>query len=73
MLLIDLRQFGPGNSSRNPKQLPAGIGVEVTNLDMAQGDFRGMRQTSLAHTLTGLGSQATALYRMGRDVASDTQ
>jgi hypothetical protein len=73
MLLIDLRQFGPGNSSRNPKQLPAGIGVEVTNLDMSQGDFRGMRQTSLAHTLTGLGAQATSLYRMGRDVASDTQ
>ena len=73
MLLIDLRQFGPGNSSRNPKQLPAGIGVEVRNLDMSQGDFRGMRQPSLAHTLTGLGSQATTIYRMGRDTASDTQ
>lgn len=73
MLLIDLRSFGPGNSSANPKQLPAGIGVEVRNLDLTQGDFRGMRGTALAHTLTGLGAQQGSLYRFGRDTPSDTQ
>lgn len=73
MLIADLRSFGAGNSSVNPKQLPAGTGVEVRNLDTSQGDFRGMRGTALAHTLTGLaGVQQAVIYRFGRDVASDT-
>ena len=73
MLLIDLRSFGPANTAVNPKVLPASVGVNASNMDMSQGDFRGMRGALLVHTLTGLGSQANAIYRWGRDAASDTQ
>lgn len=72
MLLIDLRSMKAANASINPKLLPAGIGADARNLDISQGDFRGMRGALLAHTLTGLGSQMASIYRMGRDTPSDT-
>ena len=72
MLILALNQFRAGNTATNPKLLPAGIGVSASNLDTMQGDFRGRRTASLAHTLTGLGSQQASIYRMGRDAPSDT-
>jgi hypothetical protein len=72
MLLIDLRTMRAANAAINPKLLPAGTGADARNLDISQGDFRGMRGLLLAHTLTGVVSQAASIYRMGRDTASDT-
>lgn len=72
MLLIDWRAFKGANTSLNPKLLGNGIGVDARNLDISQGDFRGMRDAQLVHTLTGLGGQMATIYRMGRDAPSDT-
>ena len=71
MLLIDLRTMRAANAAINPKLLPVGTGEDARNLDISQGDFRGMRGLLLAHTLTGVVSQAASIYRMGRDTASD--
>jgi hypothetical protein len=72
-LVVDLRRFLAANGNLNPKLLGEGIGVNAVNLDVSQGDFRGLRSASSAHTLTGYGSQQISLYRMGRDTPSDTQ
>ena len=71
MLLIDLRTMRAANASINPKLLPPGIGADARNLDISQGDFRGMRDALSVHTVTGLGGQAVSIYRMGRDAPND--
>lgn len=73
MLLIDLQQFVAANPAMNPKLLGQGIGVDAQDLDTSQGDFRGRRVASAAHTLVGYGAtQQASIYRFGRDTASDT-
>lgn len=72
MLIIDLQRFMAGNGAMNPKELAPFVGVDVSNLDTSQADFRGRRAASAVHTLVGYGSQQSAIYRMGRETASDT-
>jgi hypothetical protein len=73
-LIVDLQQFLASSTGRNPKLLPPGVGADARNLDTAEGDFRGLRQPQSVHTLVGYGGvQQHALYRMGRETASDTQ
>lgn len=74
MLLIgDERPLG-ANTLVNPKKLGPGLGVNASDLDISQGDFRGRRAASTVHTLTGYSSvQQHAIYRHGRGTVSDTQ
>lgn len=71
-LIIDLRDFRAANTASNPKTLGPGAGVDALNLDTARGDFRGLLAASSVHTLTGYGGQQQAIYRMGRETASDS-
>lgn len=73
MLVVTLDKFIAANSAINPKLLQPGIGVNASDLDVSQGDYRGRRAATVAHTLTGLAVQQISIYRMGRDTASDTQ
>lgn len=74
MLIVNIQNFIAANLARNPKLLGEGVGVDAQNLDTSQGDFRGLRAASTAHTLTGYGgTQQISIYRFGRDTASDTQ
>lgn len=73
MLIFADELFLSSNLATNPKKLADGIGVNAADLDTTQGDFRGRRAATTAHTLTGYGAQQAAIYRMGRETASDTQ
>ena len=74
MLLIADTLFKGAAPGINPKKLAQGLGVDVSNLDMAEGDLSGRRASTLVHTLSGYGvTQQQSLYRMGRETASDTQ
>lgn len=72
MIIADTRPKGAATLP-NPKVLAPGLGVSASNLDTSQGDFRGRRAATTVHTLVGYGAtQQSALYRMGRETASDT-
>lgn len=74
MLLVADELFLGANTAINPKKLGKGLGVNASNLDTSQGDFRGRRAASTVHTLTGYsGVQQHSIYRHGRGVVSDTQ
>jgi hypothetical protein len=73
IVIADQRPLG-ANTLVNPKQLGPGLGVNASNLDSSQGDFRGRRDVTTAHTLVGYGAtQQHSLYRMGRETVIDTQ
>ena len=73
MLIFSDTVFRGANTAINPKRLAAGLGVDATNIDTSQGDLRGRRAATTVHTLVGYGStQQEAIYRMGRETASDT-
>ena len=73
LIIQDSRPLG-ANTNVNPKMLGPGLGFTAHDLDTSQGDFRGRRAATTVHTLTGYSSvQQAALYRMGRETASDTQ
>jgi hypothetical protein len=74
MLLVADELFLGANTAINPKKLGKGLGVNASNLDTSQGDFRGRRAASTVHTLTGYGGvQQHSIYRHGRGTVSDTQ
>lgn len=74
VMIVALQECHGFNSFSNPKTLPADIGVDAANLDPLSGDIRSINGPSTVHTLTGYGAtQQQALYRMGRNTASDTQ
>ncbi len=73
LLIADERPLG-ANTRVNPKKLGPGLGVNAVNLDSSQADFRGRRAATTVHTLVGYGAtQQHAIYRAGREAASDTQ
>lgn len=57
MIVADTRPIG-SNLAINPKNLGQGLGVNATNLDSSQGDFRGRRAVTTAHTLVNYGGAA---------------
>ena len=65
--------FVASDQNTNKKGLPPGIGVLANNLDTRHGDLRARLAPAAVFTITGTGAQQTSLYRMGRDIASDTQ
>lgn len=72
LIFADTRFLGAATAP-NPKKLAPGLGVSASNIDLSQGDLRGRRAASTVHTLVGYGAtQQQALYRMGRETASDT-
>ncbi len=71
VMVVNLQAFTAANSSLNPKALGPGIGVDARNLDVRQGDFRGIKASTTAQTLV-VGAQKNSLYRFGRDTPSDT-
>lgn len=70
VMVVNLQDFTASNSALNPKRLAPGIGVNASNLDVRQGDFRGLRAATTAQSLS-VGSQKNSLYRFGRDTPSD--
>lgn len=73
-MVVALQKFVGANTVKGAKLLPDGIGVNAENLDPMADDFRGIRQATDVHTLSEFGAtQQHALYRMGRETASDTQ
>ena len=73
MILAHWTQFYGADVNSNPKNLPDGVGQDARNLDTIHGDLRGRAGASLVYTLPGLGTQQTTIYRMGRDMPSDTE
>ncbi len=73
MLIFGDTQFKGGNTAINAKMLAEGLGTSATNIDTSHGDLRGRKTATTVHTLVGYGStQQQAIYRMGRETASDT-
>lgn len=57
IIVADNRPLG-SNLAINPKNLGQGLGVNAVNLDSSQGDFRGRRGVTTAHTLVNYGGPA---------------
>ena len=70
--ILNSEGFVAGNDQINAKQLGAGIGVSVSNMDTSHGDMRGIKAPATVHTLTGISGQVKSIYRWGRDTLSDT-
>lgn len=69
MTVLRLASFLGENRALNPKLLPAGVGVLSRNHKPGRGDLRPWRQPLTVATVP---SGRNTIYRMGRDVASDT-
>ena len=70
MAVISLAGFAGENRALHPKMLPDTVGVVSRNQKPGRGDLRSWKQPTTVATVPG-GRQT--IYRMGRDVASDTQ
>jgi hypothetical protein len=67
---VNLAGFRGENRALHPLNLPDGVGVLSTNQNPVRGDLRPLK-SPLAVATVPAGRQT--IYRMGRDVASDTQ
>lgn len=70
MAVIALAGFAGENRAIHPKILPDAVGVVSRNQKPGRGDLRAWKQPTTVATIPA-GRQT--IYRMGRDVASDTQ
>lgn len=64
--------FTAADLNTSPKGLAPGLGVLAKNLDTRHNDLRARNDASAVYTVTGTGTQQISIYRLGRDVASDT-
>jgi hypothetical protein len=69
MAVLRLSGFGGENRALHPLLLPDHIGASSTNQKPGRGDLRPWKA---AATVATVPSGRTTIYRMGRDVASDT-
>ena len=70
MPVINLTGFNGENRAVNPKLLKETVGTVSRNQKPGRGDFRPWRQPKTVATIP---AGAKTIYRMGRDVASDSQ
>ena len=70
MTVIRLSGFDGANKAVHPKLLRESVAVESINAKPGRGDFRPWRQPKTVATIP---AGAKTIYRMGRDVASDSQ
>lgn len=70
MTVIALTGFAGENRALHPKLLPNNVGVTSRNQKPGRGDLRPWKQPSTVATVP---SSRQSIYRMGRDVASDSQ
>ncbi len=66
---LTISGFNGANRALHPKLLPDGVGTESMNQKPGRGDLRPWKTPV---TVTTVPAGAKALYRMGRDVASDS-
>lgn len=70
MTTLSISGFGGANIALNPRMLPPGVGSNSVNQDPRRGDLRPIASPLQVATTTA-GNKS--IYRMGRDVVSDTQ
>ena len=70
MAVIALAGFAGENRAIHPKLLPDAVGVTSRNQKPGRGDLRSWKQPT---TVANVPAGRQTIYRMGRDVASDTQ
>lgn len=71
MSRIDLLGFRGSNQAANPRLLNEAVGVNAVNLEPGRNDFRPLRDLLTVATVPS-SPQALTIYRMGRDVVSDS-
>lgn len=64
--------FAGANQALTPRMLPDGVGVAASNLMPGRGDMRPWNGSTAVATVPSTPQRKT-IYRMGRDVASDSQ
>lgn len=68
---INLTAFAGANLAENPRNLPEAMGVSIINAEPGHADLRPMRGAVTVATVP-TSPQRVTIYRMGRDVVSDT-